>query len=247
MCPQEIKGLDACSDRRCATVVPRLHNVARAMRSCSASMSDVMPVHHDWSRCDVNHGGRSRVEASDDMRARDPSSAPPVRSPRVDDPHAVSIRPDSPRRDVPSPSIRRRVEVDVRHAVDVRRRCSGRHPDPSILVGQHPSADGEHAGALDLGWRLLHGGRRSRRLRRRRRGRGCSLLTRVRRHGRLLTERGGRPDRERGNACERDERLFPHDGDRRCIGRANHPAAALAPAHAMQFARSRHTRTRGPK
>ena len=55
--------------------------------------------------------------------------------PRVPEPWPVEVRPRSPRRHVPSPSVRGRVKIGIRHAVRFRGRRSRRNPHPT-LAGQ---------------------------------------------------------------------------------------------------------------
>jgi hypothetical protein len=125
----------------------------------------------------------------DHVRSRDEAAVPSARHVRVSDPHAVMVRTPSPRRHVPSPAVRGRVEVRVRHALDDRRVRSGRHPHPTVPGRVDPLPRGIRVHPLRRrGRRLSRSGRRGRGwiargrrlvLRRRRRHRRKRLRLRI--------------------------------------------------------------------
>lgn len=132
------------------------------------------------------------AQTDDDCRVSDPSTAPSARVPRMPNPNSVVISAPSPRRNVPGPAITGRVEVDVRHALDVGRRGACRDPDPAIprcinplplRIGVHPVRLGRSL-LRSGGWSVLSGARR--------RGRSLHLVL-----GHSCGRRGGWPRRNR--------------------------------------------------
>ena len=82
------------------------------------------------------------TEPSAHVRVRHPVTVQANGVPRVPKPRAIEVRPPSPGRDIPSPTVRGRVEIRIRNAIQLRRRRSVGDPNPAMARQVHPLTGG---------------------------------------------------------------------------------------------------------
>jgi len=178
------------------------------------------------------------AEAAEDSRPGDPTAMPSQGKPRMQHPSAVEIRPPAPRRDVPRPSVNRRIQVHVGNPVEDGGNRAARNPDPAVAIAVDPLSSTRDDDSVGIGIAaprgvginplrdgrcgLLHG------CRRRRGRRGRLRLRRRLRHrcrGRLLPV-----SRSREDECEKADRntVTSHD-DSFTLARSVPTAAVMGP------------------